>query len=83
MNIYSGVESGFIVHNNEAIYGTGITEVDAWASAEEWTDEHGTAGMICIPATGALLRHVANDGGAISWGMCGKVACTIEEEAAA
>jgi len=44
-----------------------------------WINE---ADMVVAPATAALLQHVEDHGGDCSWGRVGRIACTVDEEAA-
>ena len=93
--------AGYIVHNDNAIWGVGATADAAW---EDFRAGMREAGVVILttdqdadeqlgswtregdytirPATAALLAEVAARGGAIAWGEIGRVACTIEEEAA-
>ena len=84
--------AGYVCYDHTssaAIYGTGVTEQDAWEDALEWlfrdgrTEDHNRDDFTITPATAELLALVERDGGAIAWGRFDGIACTTEQEEAA
>lgn len=53
--------SSFVVYDDQAIWGIGPTEEQAWAEANEFS-EIGTANMMAAPATEDLLNSLKKYG---------------------
>jgi len=72
---------GYIICNDEAIYGVGASVRDAWLdwqdNVEPGSDEDD---FKCLAATLDLLLKVEAEGGAIAWGQKNGRACTVAEE---
>lgn len=79
----SNEAAGYIVHTNEAIYGTGLTVHEAMLDAREWLDPDRDPltdpDVKVSVASQALLDEVAKRGGAIAWGERRGVCCTVAE----
>jgi hypothetical protein len=85
--------AGYIVSNNQAIWGAGKTTEDAWldfkrgmslayVNLDDDQDPNSTKtdAFELHPATAALLQAVEECGGAIAWGVVDGVCCTVAEE---
>jgi hypothetical protein len=73
--------AGYIVHDNEAIWGVGKTKDEALADFDMEAAASVIERNVTIqPATAALLSLVEAKGGGIAWGTHGGVACTLDEE---
>lgn len=87
--------NGYIVTDNEAIWGTGATADDAWGNmvsemVAAWIEvvDHASDDMDgktlasnfrIKPATAALIEDVQDNGGDILWQEIGGVCCTLVE----
>ena len=69
---------GFIVTDNVAIYGCGVTEAEALEDERSWSESNESLAP-AIPATAALLDQVAREGGCIAWDVVDGIACAIDE----
>ena len=75
--------AGFVIVDDQAIWGIGETEEAAWADARRLAEIPDNAeregSFLCFDATAALLELVRERGGNVATCLVGATACTVEE----